>query len=235
MITCTSCHTENDEFAIVCRNCRSYIQNRIPNLDFFYTVWKVIESPRKAFHDVTLAEHKNYSLLLFSLFGIALSFTGFWYFTLGSRFDSLLALLAEAVLIGVVLGLVCAIVFTFFFEVTTRLVGGKGTIRSSLGILAYATTPVSLSLAFVLPVELLTFGMYLFTSNPNPYSIKPELYVTLVAVDCAVGLWAFVLAVIGSSVSKQISFIKSLVSVLISTAVSLGILFLVARGLTRYV
>jgi hypothetical protein len=235
MITCTSCHAENDEFAIVCKSCKSYIQNRIPNLDFFDTVWKVIESPRKAFHDVTLAEHKNYSLLLFSLFGIALSFTGFWLFALGARFESLLALLAEAASIGVALGFVCAILFTFFYEVTMRFVGGKGTARSSLGILAYATTPVVLSLVLILPVKLLTFGMFLFTSNPNPYTIKPELYVTLIAVDCLMGLWSLILAVIGSTVGKQLSVGRSFVSVFASTAVSLGVLFLIARELIRYV
>ena len=105
MITCRVCNTENDEYAIVCRNCKSYVQNRIQNLDFFETVWKVIESPRKAFHDITLAEHKNYSLLLFALFGVALSFTGFWYFKLGSRFESLLNVLSVAPSQALALGL----------------------------------------------------------------------------------------------------------------------------------
>lgn len=235
MIPCKVCNTENDEFAIVCHNCKSYVQNRIPNLDFFETIWRVIESPRRAFHDITLAEHKNYSLLLFSLFGIGLSYTAFWYFELGSRFESLLDLLAKATSIGVVLGLVSAALFTLVFDIIVRLMGGKGAIRNSLGVLAYSTTPVSLSLVLLLPIELLTFGMYLFTSNPNPYTIKPGLYVALISFDSAVALWAFSLSVLGTIVSKQISLAKSFIAMVLTTLISLGILFLAAKDLIRYV
>lgn len=234
MVICPVCKTQNDEYAIVCHSCKSYIQNRIANLDFFDTVWKVIESPRKAFHDITLAEHKNYSLLLFSLFGVALSFTGFWYFRLGSRFESLLDLLAGATGIGVIVGLLSAILFTALFEIVVRLLGGKGSVRNSLGILAYATTPVSLSLVLILPIELLTFGMYLFTRNPDPYTFKPALYVTLIGTDCAVGLWAFVLGILGAAVSKQISLVRSIVSVAAAASLSIGVLFLTAKYVLQY-
>jgi len=235
MITCGVCKTENDEFAITCRSCKSYIQNRIANLDFFETIWKVIESPRKAFHDITLAEHKNYSILLFVLFGVGLSFTGFWYFQLGSHFESLLDLLAEASGIGVALGLLCSLLFTVVFDGLMRIMGEKGTFRNSLGILAYSTTPVSLTLVLILPIELLSFGMYLFTSNPNPYTIKPGLFVALIAFDSAMALWAFGLSVVGISVSKQISAVKSIFAAFLTTVISLGILFLAAKELIRYV
>jgi hypothetical protein len=152
MIICSVCQSQNDEFATVCSNCKSFIQNRIPNLDFFETVWKVIEAPHKAFHDITLSEHKNYALLMFSFFGIGLSFTGFWYYHLGSRFDSLLEVLVRGSFYGVVLGYVSAILITGCFHGMARLLGGKGSFRNSLGVLGYATTPVALSLITILPV-----------------------------------------------------------------------------------
>ncbi len=235
MITCSICKTENDEYAIICSNCKSYVQNRIPNLDFFETIWKVIESPRKAFHDITLAEHKNYSLLLFALFGVALSFSGFWYFRLGSRFDSLLDLLGKATGIGIIVGFICAFLFTLLFEMMMRIFGGKGTTRNSLGVLAYATTPVSLSLMMILPIELLTFGMYLFTSNPDPYMIKPGMYVTLIGFDGIMALWALALGVLAATVSKQISYGKAIVAVAVAVAGSLGVLFLAAKYLVQFV
>ena len=235
MITCKVCNASNDEFATVCSHCKSYIQNRITNLDFFETVWNVIESPRKAFHDITLAEHKNYTFLLFSLFGVALSFTGCWYFRLGTRFETLLDLLAEMSVIGIGMGLFSGVLFTLIFEIVVRLVGGRGALRNSMGTLAYATTPVSLSLVLILPIELLTFGMYLFTSNPNPYAIKPGLFVALVSFDSIMGLWAFGLSIVGSAVSKQISLGKSFISMLTTTVLSLGILFLAAKQLIQFV
>ena len=235
MIICPVCKTQNDEYAVVCSSCKSYIQNRIANLDFFDMVWKVIESPRSAFHDITLAEHKNYSLLLFSLFGIGLSFTGFWYFRLGARFESLLDLLAGATGTGLIVGFVSAILFTGLYEIMVRLLGGKGSLKNSLAILAYSTTPVSLSLALILPIELLTFGMYLFTRNPDPYTFKPAMYVTLIGTDCVLGLWAFVLGILGTAVSKQLSLIKSIISVTAAVFVSLGALLLAAEYLLHYV
>ncbi len=231
MIVCPVCRSENDEYAITCTSCRSYVQNRIANLDFFETVWKVIESPRRAFHDITLADHKNYSLVLFALFGISLALTGFWYFRVGSRFESLLDLLAGAVGVGIILGFVVAILLTTLFEILARIFGGKGTVRSSLGILAYATTPVSLSLLLILPVELLTFGMFLFTRNPDPSVLKPGLYTTLLAADGAVGIWALALGVVGAAVSKQMPVFKSLVTVAIAATVTLGVVFLAAAYL----
>lgn len=235
MITCSVCQTENDEYATVCGKCKSFIQNRISNLDFFDTVWKVIESPHRAFHDITLSDHKNYALLMFTFFGIGLSFTGFWYYQLGSRFESLLEILGRGTLYGVVLGYVCAILFTGLFHGISRLLGGKGGIRNSLGVLGYATTPVALSLITILPIELLTFGMYMFTANPHPYTIKPELYVTLVAVDGALGLWALALGVVGTKVSKQMSYSRSFFSIVSAASCSFGVLAVASRWFMQHV
>ncbi len=233
MIRCTVCQTENDEYATTCIRCRGFLQNRILNLDFFQTAWSVIESPRKAFHDVTLAEHKNYSLVLFSLLGISLSFTGFWYYRAGERFDSLLTLIVWGILGGVVLGLVLAPLISLVHFVAARILRGKSGYRNSLGVVAYSLTPVVLSLIFILPVELLTFGIYLFTSNPSPYTIKPASFVTLVGFDILVGLWAIQLAVLGTVVSHRLSYIRSVIVVVFTLGAVLGLLAFLGEGLQR--
>ena len=124
MIKCTVCLAENDDFAITCKSCKAFLQDRIPNLDLFQMGWKVLESPRKAFRAITLAEHKNYVLFLFTLFGVSLSFTGFWYFRLGTRFTSLIDLLPAALGIGIVVGLAAALVIPVVHFVIARAVGG---------------------------------------------------------------------------------------------------------------
>lgn len=221
MITCPVCHFENDNYATVCSTCKGFLQNRIPNLNLFETAWGIIESPRSTFHNITLAEHKNYSFFLFVLFGICLSFTSFWYLRLGNRFESLMELLPWAFGVGVLSGLVLALLLTTVYHFGAKAFGGKTGIRSSLGLLSYSLVPMVATLFFVLPVELLTFGMYLFTSNPHPYTIKPFSYVALVSFDIGVSLWSIGLAVVATSVGHQISTVKS-VFVVIGTIVVLG-------------
>ena len=46
MISCSVCAHPNDDLDTVCVQCGSFIQDRIPNLDFFSTMWQVVESPK---------------------------------------------------------------------------------------------------------------------------------------------------------------------------------------------
>lgn len=229
MIICPVCHSENDNYATVCSNCKGFLQNRIPNLDLFETVWGIVESPRATFHQVTLAEHKNYSVFLFTLFGISLSFTSFWYLRLGNRFDTLLELIVWALGVGVVTGLGLVLILPVSYHLSARAMGGKSGFRSSLGLLSYSLVPVVASLFFVLPVELLTFGMYLFTANPHPYTIKPVSYVALVSFDVGVSLWSFILAVLATSTGHQMSIIRAIVVVTLTMGALAGVFFFAPR------
>ncbi len=213
MIKCAVCLTENDDFAVTCPNCKAFLQNRIPNLDLFNIGWKVLESPREAFKTITLAEHKNYALFLFTVFGVSLSFTGFWYLQLGTRFMSLIDLIPAALGIGVLLGLLTSVVITGIYYGFAKILGGAAGFRTSLGVIGYSVTPITLSLMFVLPIELLTFGMYLFTSNPSPYTIKPLSFILLAGFDVAVSVWSIVLAVIGTRVAHRINIARSILAV----------------------
>jgi hypothetical protein len=231
MINCPVCLAENSDFATVCLKCKAFLQDRIPNLNLFETAWKVIESPRAAFHQIVLSEHKNFSLFLFSFFGMSLSFTAFWFFKLGNRFYSLLDVIQWALISGVAAGLASAIFLTLVYHVAARAIGGKAKIRDSMGLLAYALLPIVISLFLVLPIELLTFGMYLFTSNPSPYSIKPLSFVLLAGFDALVGIWTLILAVVATRVGHRLSLVKSLVAVALTLVLFAGALFVGAREL----
>jgi hypothetical protein len=228
MIKCTVCLAENDDFSITCCKCKAFLQDRVPHLNLFETSWQVIESPTKAFRKIALAEHKNYVLFLFSLLGVSLAFTAFWYFRLGTRFQSLLDLIPAAVGIGIVFGLIAAIVVTGVYHVVAKTMGGLTGYRGSLGVLGYSMTPVAFSLVLILPIELLTFGMYLFTSNPNPYVMKPLSYVLLIGFDALIAVWTVGLAVVGTKVGHQLSIAKSIAVVFITLGLFIGGMFFAA-------
>lgn len=231
MIKCTVCLAENDDFATTCVQCKAFLQDRVPNLNLFETGWKILESPRKAFRVINLAEHKNYGLFLFSLFGISLSFTFFWYFKLGTRFESLLDLIPWAVGVGVAGGVVLALPMTLVYHLVAKLLGGSTNIRGSFALLGYSFTPIALSIFLVLPIELLTFGMYLFTSNPSPYTIKPASYIVLVGFDMLLSVWSIGLAVLGTKVAHRLSIARGTIAVLCTLGLLGGCVFLAAQQL----
>lgn len=222
MVQCPACSFENDEFATICSHCRAFLQNRVPNLNFFDTSWGILESPLKTFRTIGIAEHKNYAFFLFCCLGIALSFTVAWYLKLGVFFETLLDLIPFFAGLGIVLGGLFALLLPFLHQRITRALGGKAVVRQSYGVLAYSFVPILLSLLLVLPIELLTFGMYMFTSNPHPAVIKPVSYYVLVGFDVLLGGWTLVLAVLGTKIVQRVSVMRSALA-----AVSLLIIIVV--------
>jgi hypothetical protein len=219
MLKCPVCLSENDPFTTICAQCGGFLQNRVPNLNLFETLWGVLESPSKTFPKIVLAEHKNFSILLFALFGVSIAFTAFWFFNIGRVIGSL----PELIVLGLGFGLVGGIVMSPFIAVayhgTNRLLGGVASFRTGYSLLAYATAPAILSLFLILPIELMTFGMYLFTSNPHPYVIKPVSYVLLLSFDVVVGLWTLWLVIKGTHIAYRVRWIPAIGSSLVALLV----------------
>jgi hypothetical protein len=234
MTICSVCQFENDDFAVTCKNCKGFLQNRIPNLDLFETVWGVIESPRATFRRIAIAEHKNFALLLFALFGLGLSFTALWHFELGDRFSTLLDLIIFATVSGPGVGILVSLVLTLVYHLLAKVSGGKAAFRTSVGALAYSLTPIVLSVFLILPIELLTFGMYMFTSNPHPYVLKPFSYVLLIGFDSLVTVWSVVLLTIGAAIVHGLAWWKSILVSLMFLAVLGGVVLLVSDQLPRF-
>jgi hypothetical protein len=174
------------------------------------------------------AEHKNYALFLYTLSGIAITFTGLWYFRLGERFDNILVLIFLGILIGIPFGIVLCPIASSLHWGLSKMLGARTSFRTSLGIISYSLMPIIITLVFVLPIELLTFGMYFFTFNPPPITIKPVLYILLVGLDIALAVWAWILLIIGTNVGNQISLLKS--TLISSFVYGLIVIGLVAGG-----
>jgi hypothetical protein len=234
MIICPVCKTENDLFSLICKKCGGFLQNRVPNLDLFDTIWKVIENPRSAFGLIMRAEHKNYSLFLYTLSGISIAFASFWQFKMGDRFENVFPLILWAILIGVPIGIVLCPFISSLHWILSKIIGGKTGFRASLGITSYSLTPLVISLLFVLPIELLTFGMYIFTFNPHPMTIKPISYFVLIGFDLALAAWAVILMIIGTQVGNQVSLWKSILIVVILSTLTCGSLIISGEYALKY-
>jgi hypothetical protein len=209
MILCSVCAQANDDLQTICSSCGSYIQDRIPNIDFFATMWRLVESPKEAFHKITIAEHKNYVLFLMMFLGIATSFGLLWARHAGNEFNNLIYLILLGFVIGLGIALPIGLLLTVTVHWMLRLFGGKGTLKNTYGVLGWSLMPIMLSVSILLPIQLASIGLRLFSTNPSPMDVKPLVYIVLLGLDGFAALWTINLARVGFCVAHKISTWKS--------------------------
>jgi hypothetical protein len=210
MISCAVCAHPNDDLDTICASCGSYIQDRVPNLDFFATSWSLVESPKEGFHKIIRAEHKNYVLLLMTFLGIGTSFGLLWARHAGDEFANLIYLMLLGIVIGLAIALPIGLLMTVVVHWVLRLLGGKGTLRNTYGVFGWSLMPIMLSVSIVLPIELASIGLRLFSTNPSPMEVKPIVYTVLLGLDGVAALWMINLARIGFGLAHKISAWKSI-------------------------
>ncbi len=215
MFICPVCSYHNDDLALKCISCGSFVQNRVPNIDFFSTLWSIIEKPFSALHTIIIAERKNYVLFLFTFLGIAFSFSTLWFFNLGNEFDNLLYLLLYGLVGGIIFGIPLGMCITGITYIVAKIFRGKGSFKNTYAIIGWVNIPIVISVVFILPLEIATLGLTFFSTNPSPAQIKPTVYYTLLCLDSAFVLWTVILAIIGLSIAHKISFIKSFCIVMV--------------------
>ena len=222
MIVCQVCHTENNHLAITCKTCRGFLQARIENLDLFRVAWNVIERPRRAFHLVAVAQHKNYSLLLASIAGMAFVFFFFWVIKAGEYSESLINILAAGAVTGPPIGLVVVLLYATCSKVVSRFSGVGVSLWQLYAVASYSLVPVVISAILVLPIELMTFGIFFFTKNPSPYLLKPVSYGVMLALDGAFGMWSLCLLTIGMRTLFDERWPTTFLRVLVSLGIVVG-------------
>lgn len=178
-------------------SCRGYIQTKVDTLDLFSTVWLVIEKPMKAFHRIAIAVHKNYVFFLAALSGIGHLFFLIYIWKLGDLPVHLIGIMAIGFTAGPILGLAMILLISLVQKGVAALFSLRTNIRQAMAVVAYSSVPIVFTLLFLLPIKLLTFGKYYFTSNPPPTLLKPISYYALLSLDGLCFAWSVVLYVVG--------------------------------------
>ncbi len=210
MIYCSVCAHANDDLDSICASCGSFIQDRIPNLDFFVTFWLLVESPTDAFTTIVRAEHKNYVLVLMFFLGIALAFSLLWVRHAGNEFDNLIYLILLGCVLGVLLAYPSGMSSVCVLHLLVKLFGGKGSIQNTYAVFGWALIPIMATVCIVLPIELASIGLRLFSTNPSPWDVKPIVYFVLLTIDAIAVIWSVNLARVGLSIAHKISPWRSL-------------------------
>ena len=229
MIQCPNCRFQNGDLAVLCANCGGFVQARVQTLDLFSTTWQLVESPERGMKRVILSVHKNYVVLLSSLYGIGLAFFLMWLLRLGNLFDNLQQLLFAGLLMGPPAGIFHITLVGIVGLVVSRIFAVRVRLLDLLAVAAYASMPVTVGVVFILPVEVVTFGQFLFTQNPSPLVIKPVSYIILMTLDGVTIIWSIFLMVIGIRILGDMKMVKAILISLITVVVSMFILLFLLK------
>jgi hypothetical protein len=165
---------------------------------------------------ILLAKHKNYTIFLSGFAGIGFLFTLFWLFHIGEMTNQLFYIIVAGIVFGTPIGIIIAAVFSLILAMVLRSYRVLFSFKNVFAIISYSLLPIVFTVIFLLPIGLLTFGRFAFTTSPTPFTLKPLSAVLLFALDTVCTLWTFILAIIGIKILGDIEWSKAAVIFLIS-------------------
>lgn len=194
-VVCGNCKTENPFYKLICENCKSYIRDRVYNIDLGNIIARLIENPTSGFKTIIFSEHKNFLvfLILFSVLK----------FEIDSVFISLyfqkeiISLSNFAVgYLGLLLILTAVfILFSYLVNFLNKKLGYETRVKDNFSIYIYSFLPHLFALIILFPLELVMFGEYLFSTNPSPFAIKEFIAYTLLILEFLIIIWSFFLTI----------------------------------------
>lgn len=211
---CKKCNHINPAYKNICSECKSYLRERVVNIDLWNTIQQIIETPAQAFKQIIFAEHKNF--IIFITFFIAVkNLVIIRYLSVpdlglnGVTSPFVLSLTLTAVLTFLLLGTLTFFQIKFFDRRNVNL-----RFKDIYAINVYSFIPYIFGLVFIFPVELIVLGGDIFSNNPYSFEIKPLITYILIAFELITILWSFFL------IFKSLLTITSIksISLLISLA-----------------
>lgn len=211
---CKKCNHINPAYKNICSECKSYLRERVVNIDLWNTIQQIIETPAQAFKQIIFAEHKNF--IIFITFFIAVkNLVIIRYLSVpdlglnGVTSPFVLSLTLTAVLTFLLLG-----TYTFFQIKIFDRRNVNLRFKDIYAVNVYSFIPYIFGLVFIFPVELIVLGGDIFSNNPYSFEIKPLITYILIAFELITILWSFFL------IFKSLLTITSIksISLLISLA-----------------
>jgi len=193
-ITCSNCSSENPPYAYTCKNCNSYLRERVFNIDLWKVIGLLIESPKKAMEMIVFSEHKNFIsfLLIFIAVKLLVNTRFISLFSLGTFNPSTSLYLSYLIVLGIfvtylILFSICFTSINKLLQITTRF-------RDNFALLTYSLLPNIFGIIFLFIIELVVFGEYLFSINPTPFIIKGITAYIFAGAEILLIVWSIVLS-----------------------------------------
>lgn len=203
VLVCKSCSTENAFYNQTCTKCKSYLREKIYNIDLWSVFSLLIESPTKAFTKIIYSEHKNFITFLFVLIALkSLIIARFMAVPFLSPDKITSSILISGLLLFLILA-VYLILISYIHNVVIKSYKIENRFKDLLAIHTFSFSPLIFSLFILFPLELVIYGPYLFSNNPYPFQIKETVFYILLSVEILVLLYCFVLQFFGFKVQTK--------------------------------
>jgi len=227
-IVCKSCQTSNPFHELTCHNCKSYLRERIYNLDLWKLLEQLIESPTNGFTKIIHSEQKNFIIFIIFLSSIKFFINTIFFFLSNSRNHSFLANGIRNYFILLLSISLIIIFFSLIIHFTNKISRNVTRTKDIFSILSYSLFPNIFALIVFFPLELIFFGEYLFSNNPSPFIIKETVAYIMLVLELAVVLWTFFLTITAFYVLTKSLFYS------VSTGILFNLLILGAQYLMSF-
>ncbi len=212
-LICKKCNYNNPLFSLNCESCNNLLRNRIPNIDLWNIIRRLIDEPVDAFRIIIQADKKNFSSLFVFFFAIKIYF-------LSIIVQSLLGIHKEinflAILISILIVSVIWFIISFFikYSLVKKI---KTRIKDIFAVLSFSALPLVISLFVLTLLEFSVFGESLFSGNPSPFITKQTIAYLFSIIEVFLMLWWSILLYLGiyaNTSNKLLSITITLVVIL---------------------
>ncbi len=184
MTKCHVCEADNLDLAIRCKSCGSILQDSVKALDLYSTVYNLWRYPEQTLKKIILASHRNYTMLLAALEGIALSFFTLYLVKAADIYSlDFTRLLVTGMVLGVVVFLPAIYLFGGISYATLRVKRTGASMTGYLSGMVYSLHPFAVGAVILVPMDVAVFGSFLFSNNPSPQVINPVSFYFLAFLD----------------------------------------------------
>lgn len=190
---CKKCNHINPAYKNICTECKSYLRERVVNIDLWNTIQLLIEDPIKAFKQIIFAEHKNFILFLTFFISIKNLIIARYFSVPALGLNGITAPFILSLILGILLSIFLLILFTLLIESFYNYNKINLRFRDIFAINVYSFIPYLFGLVFIFPVELIVLGGDIFSNNPYSFQIKPLITYILLGVEFITILWSFYL------------------------------------------
>jgi hypothetical protein len=206
-IVCKNCQTHNPFHELTCRNCKSYLRERVYNIDLWKLIENLIESPVKGFTKIIHSEQKNFIIFIILFTSIKFLINTIFFFLI-NRHNNLYSVNSlRNYLIVLLSTIVIVSLFSLLIKFTNNISGNITRTKDNISILSYSLLPNVFALTILFPLELIFFGGYLFSNNPSPFIIKETIAYLMLILELILILWTFFLAIMALyTATKSISY-----------------------------
>lgn len=225
-LICKQCGSENPFYELTCGSCKTYLRERVYNIDLWKIISLLIENPKEAFTKIIFAEHKNFIsfiiLLVTGKFLIDLMFLSLVTNSDETSFKDLIFVYFIA--LGTLIALI--IFFSLLFKFINGMFGIRTRVKDGIAILTYSLFPYVFGLIILFTIEVTVFGENIFSNNPSPFSLKEFFAYALLSFEAIIVLWSIFLTVAG-----MISQTKNIIySICLALIFNLTLFYLLYEG-----